>query len=108
AAFSAACTHSLACRGAPLDRGSLNEQNRRAKDQGGPMAEFSRDEVYAAWKRRMELQDGDDWDGFGRTFTEDAVYHEHHYGVVRGRHAILEWLVPVMQYCKGWTYPVVW
>ena len=72
------------------------------------MAEFSRDEIHAAWKRRMELQDADDWDGFGRTFTEDAVYHEHHYGVFRGRKAILDWLVPVMQYCKGWTYPVVW
>jgi hypothetical protein len=56
----------------------------------------------------MDLQDADDWDGFGKTFTEDAVYHEHHYGIFRGRKAILEWLVPVMEYCKGWTYPVEW
>jgi hypothetical protein len=72
------------------------------------MPTFSRDEIHAAWKRRMELQDADDWAGFGNTFTADAVYHEHHYGVFRGREKILAWLVPVMEYCKGWTYPVEW
>jgi len=72
------------------------------------MNDFSRDEILAAWQRRMDLQDADNWEGFGRTFTDDAVYHEHHYGIFRGRQAILAWLVPVMQYCKGWTYPVEW
>ena len=72
------------------------------------MSTYSRDEIHAAWKRRMELQDADDWAGFGMTFTEDAVYHEHHYGVFRGRQPILAWRVPVMEYCKGWTYPVEW
>jgi hypothetical protein len=67
------------------------------------MPTFSRDEIHAAWKRRMELQDADDWAGFGNTFTADAVYHEHHYGVFRGREKILAWLVPVMEYA-GWTY----
>ena len=62
------------------------------------MTAFSREEIHAAWKRRMELQDADDWDGFGNTFTDDAVYHEHHYGIFRGRKAILEWLVPVIGY----------
>ena len=72
------------------------------------MPPFPREEIHAAWQRRMALQDADDWDGFGNTFTEDAVYHEHHYGVFRGRARILEWLVPVMEYCKGWSYPVEW
>jgi limonene-1,2-epoxide hydrolase len=72
------------------------------------MSGFSKDEILAAWKRRMDLQDADDWAGFGNTFTADAVYHEHHYGIFRGREKILAWLVPVMEYCKGWTYPVEW
>jgi hypothetical protein len=72
------------------------------------MPTYSRDEIEKAWKHRMHLQDTDDWDGFGRTFTEDAVYIEHHYGVFRGKKAILDWIVPVMEYCKGWTFPVEW
>jgi limonene-1,2-epoxide hydrolase len=72
------------------------------------MPAASRDEIHAAGKRGGALQDADDWAGFGNTFTEDAVYHEHHYGVFRGRTAILAWLVPVMEYCKGWSYPVEW
>lgn len=72
------------------------------------MSDFSREEIHAAWTRRMALQDADDWAGFGMTFTDDAVYHEHHYGIFRGRAAILAWLVPVMEHCKGWTYPVAW
>lgn len=72
------------------------------------MSEFSREEVRAAWEKRMALQDADDWHGFGMTFTEDAVYLEHHEGNFRGREAILDWLVPVMKQCEGWTYPVEW
>ncbi|MBI4518675.1 MAG: nuclear transport factor 2 family protein [Deltaproteobacteria bacterium] len=72
------------------------------------MVSFPREEIEAAWRRRMELQDRDDWDGFGQTFTEDAVYVEHHCGTFRGRQAILAWLVPVMEQCHGWTFPVEW
>jgi hypothetical protein len=67
------------------------------------MTTFSRDEIEKAWRRRIEFQDADDWDGYGRTFTEDAVYLEHHEGTFVGREAILAWLVPVMERCKGWT-----
>ena len=69
---------------------------------------FSRSEIETAWRRRMELQDSNDWEGFGKTFTADAVYLEHHYGTFRGREAILKWLVPVMEHCKDWTFPVEW
>jgi limonene-1,2-epoxide hydrolase len=72
------------------------------------MKTFSRAEVEAAWRRRMELQDSNDWEGFGNTFTEDAVYLEHHYGTFRGRQGILAWLVPVMAHCTEWTFPVEW
>jgi ketosteroid isomerase-like protein len=72
------------------------------------MGEFGREEIRAAWENRMALQDADDWHGFGMTFTQDAVYLEHHEGNFRGRDAILDWLVPVMKQCEGWTYPVEW
>ncbi|HEX7409795.1 MAG TPA: nuclear transport factor 2 family protein [Candidatus Binatia bacterium] len=70
--------------------------------------QFSRQEIEAAWRTRMALQDADDWEGFGKTFTADAVYIEHQFGVFAGRDRILAWLVPVMEYCKDWTYPVEW
>lgn len=69
---------------------------------------FPRDEVERAWRHRMDLQDRDDWRAFGMTFTEDGVYVEHHHGVFRGRQAILDWLVPVMAPCKGWSFPIEW
>ncbi|MBP1687325.1 MAG: hypothetical protein H6Q33_3468 [Deltaproteobacteria bacterium] len=72
------------------------------------MAEFSRAEVEAAWRRRIALQDADDWQGFGDTFTEDAVYIEHHWGTFVGRDKILAWLLPAMEKCQGWTYPTDW
>lgn len=72
------------------------------------MGEFNRAEVEAAWRRRIVLQDSEDWEGFGNTFTADAVYIEHHWGTFTGRDKILAWLLPEMQKCKGWTYPVEW
>jgi len=72
------------------------------------MTTFPRQEIEQAWKQRMYLQDTNDWEGFGNTFTEDAVYVEHHYGIFRGRKEILAWLVPVMEHCRDWTFPVEW
>jgi hypothetical protein len=72
------------------------------------MPEFGREEIRQAFDKRIALQERDDWAGFGNTFTEDAVYVEHHMGTFRGREAILDWLVPVMAQCKGWTYPIDW
>jgi ketosteroid isomerase-like protein len=70
------------------------------------MPDFSRDEIQAAFDHRMKLQDEDDWDGFGTTFTPDAVYVEASAGVMEGRDKILAWLIPAMKPCKGWTYPI--
>jgi limonene-1,2-epoxide hydrolase len=72
------------------------------------MPQFSRDEVERAFAHRLAFQEQDDWEGFGNTFTDDAVYVEHHEGTFRGRDAILAWLLPVMARCKDWTYPIDW
>ena len=72
------------------------------------MSTFSRDEIEREFQCRVAIQEKDDWKAFGETFTPDAVYVEHHEGTFRGRDNILAWLVPVMDRCRGWTYPIDW
>jgi limonene-1,2-epoxide hydrolase len=69
---------------------------------------FSREEIEREFQRKVALQERDDWTGFGETFTPDAVYVEHHEGTFVGRDKILAWLIPVMERCRGWTYPIDW
>lgn len=72
------------------------------------MTAFSREEIEREFQRKVALQEKDDWKGFGETFTPDAVYVEHHEGTFVGRAKILAWLIPVMERCRGWTYPIDW
>jgi len=72
------------------------------------MSEFSREEIKAAFDNRIALQESNDWDGYTDTFTEDAVYVDHHEGTFEGKEAIRKWLVAVMAPCEGWTFPVEW
>jgi hypothetical protein len=72
------------------------------------MTTFAREEIEREFKRRVEIQERNDWKAFGETFTADAVYVEHHEGTFEGRDNILAWLVPVMARCRGWTYPIDW
>jgi ketosteroid isomerase-like protein len=72
------------------------------------MTTFSRNEIESAFQHKLEMQEKDDWNGFGDTFTDDAVYVEHHEGTFTGKKAILEWLIPVMDRCKNWTFPIDW
>ena len=62
----------------------------------------------SVFDKRIALQDSDNWDGYADTFTEDAVYVEHHEGTFEGKEAIRKWLVPIMALCKGWTFPIEW
>jgi len=72
------------------------------------MTVFSREEIEREFQRRIAIQEKDDWKAFGETFTSDAVYVEHHEGTFKGRDNILAWLIPVMERCRGWTYPIDW
>lgn len=36
------------------------------------------------------------WELFVNCFSEDVHYIEHHYGVLDGRQAVLDWIVPAM------------
>ncbi len=72
------------------------------------MPTYEREEIERAFEHKIALQEKDDWEAFGQTFTEDAVYVEHHEGTFRGRDEILAWLIPVMARCKDWSYPIDW
>ncbi len=39
----------------------------------------------------------EDWDAWAELFTEDAVYDERVLGTMRGREAIRQWIVPLME-----------
>lgn len=39
----------------------------------------------------------EDWNAWADLFTEDAVYYERILGTMRGREAIREWIVPLME-----------
>jgi hypothetical protein len=56
----------------------------------------------------MEVQQAGDWSAYADLFTEEGVYVEHHFGNLRGREAIRSWLVPVMEPCEDWSFPVEW
>ena len=58
--------------------------------------QFPRDEVEAALHQYFEVANrgaaSGDWDEWVDLFTEDAVYVEHTFGVMRGREAIRTWV----------------
>ncbi len=62
-------------------------------------------EVELAFERTLELQTKGDWAAWLLTLTEDAVYVECEFGVMRGRAEIGAWLLPDMERAKDWTFP---
>ena len=60
----------------------------------------SREEVDAALKHYIEVSAeagrSGKWDPWADLFTDDAIYVEHHYGVMRGQDAIRTWIKSVM------------
>src|SRR4051794_12452615 len=63
--------------------------------------EFPRDEVEAALANYQATAAGavasGDWNQWAELFTDDAIYVEHHYGVLRGQAAIRAWITNTMQ-----------
>ena len=62
---------------------------------------FDRAEVEAALrayeKAGQEAVRTGDWTAWSEQFTDDAIYVEHHFGVMRGREAIRAWITSTMQ-----------
>ena len=70
----------------------LGDEVRRGK-------QFPREEVEAAIARYFELAKHGtttgDWNPWADLFTDDAIYVEHSFGVLRGREAIRQWVTTV-------------
>lgn len=66
---------------------------------------FPIEEIQAAFDRfreaAAEAGRTGDWEGWIACFTEDVDYIEHHYGRLKGRAQVREWVVPAMT-----TFPV--
>jgi hypothetical protein len=55
--------------------------------------------------RAAEAARTGDWATWAEQFTEDAEYIEHHYGTMRGRDAIREWITATMAEFPGNVMP---
>lgn len=64
------------------------------------MTTYSREEIEAAFARFQAAAQHacatGDWTQWADCFTEDARYHEHHYGHLEGRAQILDWISRTM------------
>ena len=64
------------------------------------MATYTRSEIERAFAdfqaAAAHACETGDWTRWAECFTEDARYHEHHYGHFEGRAAILEWITTTM------------
>jgi hypothetical protein len=76
------------------------------------MAGFTREELQRAFDRYCEEREraiaSGDWRPWAALFTEDARYIEHAYGEFRGRRAISDWIVGVMEPFPTMTFPNDW
>ena len=79
------------------------------------MAKFTRDEIEKAFQHFQEAADrsakSGDWREWSECFTEDAEYYEHHYGKMKGRKAIYEWIQSTMTeplFADMNNFPVEW
>jgi ketosteroid isomerase-like protein len=72
---------------------SLIEEVRRPT--GAPRSEV--EEAFANYQVvSAEAASSGNWDTWADQFTDDAIYVEHHYGVMRGQPAIRTWIKSVM------------
>ena len=72
---------------------SLIEEVRRPT--GAPRSEV--EEAFADYQLvSAEAASSGDWDKWADQFTDDAIYVEHHYGIMRGQPAIRTWIKSVM------------
>ena len=75
--------------------------------------QFDRVEVEAALQRYQDVAAraaaSGDWNEWADMFTEDAVYVEHHFGIMRGRETLRAWITSTMQGpTTDLVFPVLW
>jgi hypothetical protein len=67
---------------------------------------FPREEIEAAFWEYVKRANANDWDAWVDLFTEDVVYVDHYFGVMRGRERVREWMVPLMAGQPELKFPV--
>lgn len=79
------------------------------------MGTYSREEIEAAFttfqERAAEAGRTGSWDEWSLCFTEDADYSEHHYGRMKGRQEILDWITKTMNepiFRHMTSFPIDW
>ena len=79
------------------------------------MGKFTREEIEEAFQtfqdRAKAAGKSHDWEEWSHCFTEDADYYEHHYGRMKGRAAILEWIQSTMNeplFAEMTEFPIDW
>lgn len=76
------------------------------------MSDVTCDELELAFAHYCDVREQaiatGDWAPWGALFTDDALYIEHAYGEFRGRRAIQEWIVGVMEPFPMMTFPNDW
>jgi SnoaL-like protein len=79
------------------------------------MPAYTRDEIEDAFARfqtaAKQAGSSGDWTEWGECFTDDAEYYEHHFGRLRGRKAIVDWITETMKQFPNdhmTEFPVDW
>ena len=72
------------------------------------MKGFEREEVESAWEHFVAVGDSGDWSRWADLHTEDCVWVEHHLGTFRGREAIREAILRVMEPVPMMQFPIDW
>jgi hypothetical protein len=74
--------------------------------------DVTRDELELAFAHYCDVREHSiatgDWRRWAALFTEDARYVEHAYGEFRGRQAIADWIVGVMEPFPTMSFPNDW
>ena len=72
------------------------------------MASHARSEVLSAYQDFVAAGDRGDWNAWADLHTEDGVWHEHHYGRIKGREAIRSLITRVMKPVPMLRFPIEW
>ncbi|MFK8020813.1 MAG: nuclear transport factor 2 family protein [Pseudomonadales bacterium] len=79
------------------------------------MGRWSKEEIEAAFDKfqaaALTAAKTCDWTEWANCFTEDCAYVEHHYGKMRGRDRILNWITETMKPYTFWhmkAFPMAW
>lgn len=69
---------------------------------------YSREEIEAAFHEYVARANANEWDAWCDIFTEDVLYVDHQFGVLRGREEVRKWMVPLMKSQPEMKFPVGW